>query len=247
MPRRIARSALLLYGFLAASLFMPSAARAQSLTPTRPWLDWETLETAHFAFHCPVEMREWTRTIAERVEAQRDAVAAIVGFVPAERVNVVIDDPYNISNGAAFPVLGAPAILLWPVPPEPTSQIGDNRSWGEVLAVHEFAHIAHISRPSRNARTRRLTRLSPVKLGPIAVNGSRWLWEGYATYVEGRLTGSGRPHGVWRAALLRQLAVEGQLPSYGALNAASGYKQGSYAYLVGSAYLEWLAARYGDS
>src|SRR4051812_24304937 len=106
MSRRIARSALLLCGLLAAPQFIPSTALAQSLTPTRPWLDWETLETPHFAFHYPVEMREWTRAVAERVEAQRDAVAAIVGFVPAERVNVVIDDPYNISNGAAFPVLG---------------------------------------------------------------------------------------------------------------------------------------------
>ena len=95
--------------------------------------------------------------------------------------------------------------------------------------------------------------VAPVKVssgrswGPIAVNGRRWLWEGYATYVEGRLTGTGRPHGVWRASLLRQLALEGQLPTYGALDATSGYKQGSHAYLVGSAYLEWLAGRYGDS
>src|SRR5690242_10266998 len=123
MSRHLGLSALLVCGLVAATL-IPASASAQSLTPTRPWLEWETLETPHFAFHYPAEMREWTRTIAERVEAQRDAVAAIVGFVPNERVNVVIDDPYNISNGAAFPVLGAPAILLWPVPPEPTSQIG---------------------------------------------------------------------------------------------------------------------------
>lgn len=247
MTRRRPLSTLLARGLAAALSFIPFVAGAQSLVPTRPWLEWETLETPHFAFHYPAEMREWTRTVAERVEAQRDAVAAIVGYAPAERTDVVIDDPYNVSNGAAFPLLGAPAILLWPVPPEPTSQIGDNRSWGEVLAVHEFTHIAHISRPSRDPRKRRLSRLAPVKLGPIAVGGSRWLWEGYATYVEGRLTGTGRPHGVWRAALLRQLAVEGQLPSYGQLDAAGGYKQGSHAYLVGSAYLEWLAGRYGDS
>ena len=164
--RRRQLVAILARGLVAALPFTPIAAGgAQSLVPTRPWLRWETLETPHFAFHYPVEMREWTRAVAARVEAQRDAVAAIVGYAPAERTDVVIDDPYNVSNGAAFPLLGAPAIFLWPVPPEPTSQIGDNRSWGEVLAVHEFAHIAHISRPSRNPRKRRLTKLAPVKLG----------------------------------------------------------------------------------
>lgn len=245
MPRR----PLLVAGCaLAAALVVPlAAARAQSLTPTRPWLRWETIETEHFAFHFPREMREWTVTVAERVEAQREAVAAIVGYAPRERVHVLVEDPYNVPNGAAFPLLGGPAIMLWPVPPEPTSQVGDNRSWGEVLAVHEFAHIAHLARPSRNPRRRLLSRVAPVRLGPIAAAGRRWLWEGYATYVEGRLTGTGRPHGVWRAALLRQWALEGKLPTYAELDATSGYKRGSYAYLVGSAYLEWLVERKGDS
>lgn len=231
----------------AALVVVAPAARAQSLTPTRPFLAWETIETPHFAFHYPREMRAWTESVARRVEAERDAVIALVGYGPREKVQVVVDDPYNVSNGAAFPVVGAPAIYLWPVPPEPTSAIGNNRSWGEALVVHEFAHVAHIARPSRNPRQRLLWHVLPVNLGPIAREGSRWVWEGYATYVEGKLTGSGRPHGVWRAALLRQWALEGKLPSYAQLDATGGYKAGSYAYLVGSAFLEWLAERRGDS
>ncbi len=243
MPRSILRHALATL----VAIALPLPASAQSTVPTRPWLAWETLDTPHFAFHYPREMAEWTRTVAERVEAQRDVVAALVGYAPRQKVHVVVEDPYNLSNGAAFPLLGAPAIFLWPVPPEPTSQIGDNRSWGEVLAVHEFAHIAHLTRPTRNPYRRLLTRITPVRLGPITVRGSRWLFEGYATYVEGRVTGSGRPHGVWRAALLREWAREGKLPTYYQLNTSSGYRGGSFAYLVGSAYLEWLADQRGDS
>ncbi|HET7458210.1 MAG TPA: hypothetical protein VFJ74_11210, partial [Gemmatimonadaceae bacterium] len=187
----------------AALLARPAAAQdAVALAPTRPFLRWETIETAHFAFHYPREMREWTTHVAERVESVHDAVVSLVGYGPAARVNVVVDDPYNVSNGAAFPVIGSPALMLWPVPPDPTSQIGNNRSWGEVLAVHEFAHIAHISRPSRNPAQRLLWAIAPVDVGPIAREGSRWLWEGYATYVEGKLTGTGRPHGATRPALL---------------------------------------------
>ena len=72
--------------------------------------------------------------------------------------------------------------------------------------------------------------------------------EGYATYVEGRITGSGRPNNAWRAAIIRQFAHEGRLPSYATARAPLGAgKPGSFAYLVGSAYLEWLARREGDS
>ena len=178
----------------------PLPARAQSLTPTRPYLAWETIETPHFAFHYPREMREWTASVARRMEAQRAAVSALVGYTPPARVQVVVDDPYNSANGSAYPIVGAPAIILWPVPPAPTSEIGDSRSWEEGLTVHEFAHVAHLVRPSRNPRQRLLWRLLPRDVGPIAREGSRWVWEGYATYVEGEITGSGRPHSVWRPA-----------------------------------------------
>ena len=78
-------------------------------------------------------------------------------------------------------------------------------------------------------------------LSPIAANAPRWVVEGYATYVEGRVTGSGRPNHAYRAAILRQFALEGRLPGYGQLNGGSGWVYGSFAYLAGSAFFEWLA------
>ena len=72
------------------------------------------------------------------------------------------------------------------------------------------------------------------------------MFEGYATVVEGRLTGSGRPNGDLRAAILRRWAQEGKLPSYARLAEDSGTWRGqSMAYLLGSAYLEWLEERAG--
>src|SRR5204863_262157 len=119
--------------------------------------------------------------------------------------------------------------------------------WGEVLASHEFAHIAHLTRASRNTFMRRVWAALPANLGPIALNAPRWVVEGYATYVEGRVTGSGRPHGAWRPAFLREWALEGQLPTYGQLDASPTYGGDEFAYLAGSAYLEWLVQRQGDS
>jgi hypothetical protein len=219
---------------------------AQGPAP-RPWLGWHTTQTEHFVFHYPSAYRDWTFALADRIEALRSEVAAVVGFTPRNKVHIVVDDPINDANGTAYPALDAPTIVLWPVSPDPRSDIGDYAVWQELLATHEFAHVAHLTRPSRSRWQRFIRSLSPVPLGPIATKAPRWVTEGYATYVEGRVSGSGRPNHAWRAAILRQFALEGRLPSYGQLNSTGGWRSGDFAYLAGSAFLEWLARREGDS
>jgi hypothetical protein len=233
--------------FVAALLVLaPITLHAQGPAP-RPWLDWNSVETPHFVLHYSSAYRDWTLALAQRIESVRSDVVALVGFGPTRRVHVVIDDPVNDANGYAFPALDAPTIVLWPVSPDPRSEIGDYAVWQELLTMHEYAHVAHLTRPSRNRFQKLVQTLSPVPLGPIATKAPRWVMEGYATYVEGRVSGSGRPNHAWRAAMLRQFALEGRLPAYGQLSSTSGWKAGEFAYLAGSAFLEWLARREGDS
>lgn len=228
-----------------AALLVPSLTSAQFIW--RPDAGWRTLETPHFIVHYPRDFERWTLDMAEQLESVRSAVAREVGSVPAKRVTVMVTDPMAVSNGSAWPYMDAPAIVLWPTPPDPRSAIGNSRGWAELLTVHEFAHLAHLTRPSRNPRQRLLMRLSSLGLSPVLVRSPRWVIEGYATYVEGRLTGSGRPHGAWRPAVLRQWALEGRLPTYGQLDGYDEYNGRAFAYLGGSAFLEWLADRRGDS
>lgn len=233
---------------VAGVLLAATPVLAQSAPPApRPFLHWRSVETPHFVIHFPEEYREWSLSLAERIEGVRSQVTAVVGYTPATRVHIVVDDPTNDANGYAFPALDAPTIVLWPTPPDPRAEIGNARVWQELLATHEFAHIAHLARPSRNKWRQRVWSLSPVPLGPITTEAPRWVMEGYATYVEGKVTGSGRPNNAWRAAIIRQFALEGKLPNYATMSATGGWETGSFAYLVGSAYLEWLARRGGDS
>ncbi len=220
---------------------------AEAQFPMQPWADWRTIETEHFEVHAPRELEPWARHAATRLEAVRREVLGVVGHVPERRVQVVVHDPFGQPNGSAWPMLDFPMMVLWPVAPSPRSAIGNYRDWSALLTIHEFTHLAHLTVPSRSRAQRLLWALAPRPVGPLAQKSPRWVIEGYATYVEGRLTAQGRPYGAWRAAILRQWAIEGALPSYPQLSASSAYQGGSLAYLGGSAYLEWLARRGGDS
>ena len=233
--------------FALALLCWLDGARLEAQQLTLPHLDWQTVRTQHFDIHYPAEAAEWTLDMATRIESVHDAVSRLVGSAPNARVTVIVEDPGNESNGFAIPVIREPVIFFWPTPPGPRTGIADSRGWAEILSVHEYAHIAHLTRPTRNPFRHFLARVSPVSLGPVALKSPRWVSEGYATWVEGRLTGSGRPHGAWRAAVLRQWALEGKLPTYSQLSSDQRFYGGEMAYLVGSAYLDWLVARSGDS
>ncbi|MFY9550700.1 MAG: hypothetical protein WAU32_06075, partial [Thermoanaerobaculia bacterium] len=220
-------------------LALSSSAVAQG-----PSADWRTLSTPHFRVHFPREFAAFARHTAESLESANPRVAERVGWAPALPIDVIIRDPRAAANGAAVPWLDRPEIVVWAFPPDAESSTGRFSDWVEVLSVHELAHVAHLGRPGTGPLGA-LARFSPAPLGPLALRAPRWVFEGYATLIEGELTGSGRPGSVFRAMVVRRLALDDELPPYGKLSSTRGWLSGSLAYLVGSAYLEWLAEREG--
>lgn len=245
MPRISAAAGVLIRALILICSGLAVAAPVGAQDIVRSSAPWRTLQTQWFEVHYPLDTEAWALDLAPRLDAMHDAVATLVGYAPPGRTTILIDDPYNVANGKALPLIGAPLIHLWVTPPGPTDQIANHRGWGIKLTSHEFGHIAHLSRPAR--RTQWFWHLMPAQVSPLAAYTPRWALEGYATWIEGQITGSGRPHGAWRPALLRELALAGRLPNYAALSAGGGYKGGSMAYLAGSAFWEWLAAQRGDS
>ena len=180
---------------------------------------------------------------ASRMESVRDAVVREVGYAPPTITDVVVSNPIADANGMTLPLLGHPRIVLYTEPPAPETVIGEFSDWIDLLTVHETAHLIHLLRPSRNAMQRAFAHVLP--LNPITTSAPRWVLEGYATVIEGRITGSGRPSSSIRAALLRKWAVNGRLPTYSQLNSGEEFGGNAMAYLAGSAFLEWLEASRG--
>lgn len=209
-----------------------------------PAADWRTVETKHFRVHYPREYEEWALRAASRLESIRDAVSKEVGFAPPQTVDVLVINPVADPNGMALPLLDSPRMVFFAEPPGPDEQLGAYGHWIDLLAVHEYAHTAHMLRPSRNPLERALEK-SFLPLNPIVLRAPRWVIEGYATVIEGRLTGAGRPSSTVRALLLRRWAEAGRLPAYGELNSSRRFAGMSMAYLMGSAFLEWLEQRGG--
>ncbi len=221
------------------ALALTSSALAQG-----PSADWRTLSTPHFHVSFPSEFEAFARHAGESLEAAYPRVIASIAGSPPLPIEVVVRDPRGTANGAAIPWLDRPQIVLWAYPPDADSDTGRFSDWIDILSVHELAHVIHLARPGEGPLSL-AARFSPAPLGPLVFRCPRWVYEGYATRLEGELTGSGRPGSAYQEMVLRQLAVEGKLPSYGKLSLTRGWLSGSLAYLVGSAYLGWLDARGG--
>jgi hypothetical protein len=220
------------------SIFFATVLSAQA-----PHDDWRSIATPHFRVHYPAAYEAWATRAAARLESVRTAVVAEVGFAPETVTDVLIENPTADANGITIALLDTPRIVLYAEPPAPETQIGEYSNWIDLLTVHETAHLVHLLRPSRNPFDRALAHLLP--LNPITMHAPRWVLEGYATLIEGRITGSGRPSGAMRAAVLRTWAMNGQLPAYSQLNSDRRFLGMSMAYLAGSAFLEWLVEKHG--
>src|SRR5512141_1844452 len=124
-------------GLLAAGLWICAATLAAQ-SPSAPW---RTIETVHFRVHFPAPFEEWASRAASAIEGIHERVTEFVGYRPPRRIDVLVEDPAAEANGAAFPFLDRPYIVLWTSPPEAESGLGGYRDWMELLVTHEMAHI----------------------------------------------------------------------------------------------------------
>ena len=228
----------LLAGFLLLAAGTVSAADRYD-----PRLRFRTLRTAHFDIHAHQGEELMARRLASIAERARQRFMPILG-VPRGRVQVILVDQTDLSNGWATPV-PYDTIEITAVPPPPESIIGNTTDWLEVVFIHEYTHILHLDRSRGFMQgVRRVFGRVP----PAFPNGFLPVWqiEGLATFEESRMTGQGRiPAGDFRA-IVDTAAAAG---SFESIDRASGgltdWPGGHVPYVYGAYFHQFLADRYG--
>ena len=178
--------------------------------------------------------------IVERVRAKFEPVFG----VPRGRVQVILVDQTDLSNGWATP-LPYDAIEITAVPPSAESIIGNTTDWLELVFTHEYTHILHLDRTRGFMQgVRRVFGRVPA----VFPNGLLPVWqvEGIATFEESRMTGEGRiPAGDFRA-IVDVAAAQGRFEP---IDRASGglvdWPQGNAPYAYGAYFHQYLADKYG--
>jgi hypothetical protein len=208
---------------------------------------WTVFETNSFRIHYTAEYRDWAISAAHDMEAAAKTVKEHQDRDLKMKVDVVVFDPFNDSNGFAIPFSNKPIMALFATPPQSDSIISNSSSWQQLLSLHEYVHLVHIGQPTRQSFKQSLSKYWDLYDIYKSSGMPRWVTEGYATLLESKFTGRGRLFDVQVEAMLLQFAREGALPKYNELSNTSGrYQIGSMAYLVGVRYLSWLEKNYSD-
>lgn len=152
-----------------------------------PAIDWELLETPHFAVIYDSKHYQAALRYAQFAE---QAYAVTIDFfkeAPAKTV-LVVDESTDLANGMATG-LPYPQISAYPVLPTALDSISDYGNWGLELLTHEYTHILTFEPAHGLARPLRWifgNILRPNMALP------RWYLEGLAVQMETRLSSHGR-------------------------------------------------------
>lgn len=232
------RSTALFFFLAAGSLSLPaSAPRIQSMDAP-----WRTITTAHYRIHFPdqPEFKVFAENVGSRIEGIHGVFQTWIGHARQEITDIVVQNPLSMPNGMAISLLSRPHVVLWTEPPDSDTEISHERDWQELLVTHELVHLHHLTIPDRKPRWFERMPGGSLRQSAVARKSPVWVVEGFATLLEGKLTGSGRPHGAYRAMVLRERARQGSLLTYERLGEMDRAMMSAPRYMVGSAFLEWL-------
>jgi Tol biopolymer transport system component len=234
---RIERAALL-------TLLLIGTASHVAANTRYDWrLRFRTLRTPHFDIHAHQGEEALAERLAVITEGVRSRFAPLFG-VPRGRVQVILVDQTDLSNGSATP-FPYDAIEITAVPPPGETLIGNTTEWLELVFTHEYTHILHLDRTrgwieGLRRLFGRLPIVFPNAFLPI------WQIEGIATFEESHMTGEGRiPAGDFRAIVDIAAAHDRFEPMDRAAGGLDQWPSGNAPYAYGGYFHQYLADRFG--
>jgi Tol biopolymer transport system component len=195
------------------------------------------IKSKHFIIVYPegwYDIAEKCGVIAENAYIE---VTNEVGYAPKGRIHLIIDPFEETANGYAIPPLKIIRIYL--NKPDLTSTIDMYLDeWLDKLITHELLHIVHLGSDN--------TFKSDNMLMPIP----NFLVEGYAVYVETKLTPGGRLGSSLGDMFMRAIVKSNHFPGIDEAatraSAVSTWPYGNISYVVGSYFFKFLEETYGE-
>ena len=220
-----------------------TAVVASAATRYDPRLRFRTISTVRFDIHFHQGEDSIAQRLARLVEDAAAEVDRAVG-APAGRVQIVLVDQHDLSNGWATP-LPYNTIEISAAAPAADSSLGNTDDWLRLVFIHEYTHIAHLSRArgwigGLRRGFGRLPVLFPNLYQPI------WGIEGLATWRETEGPRQGRLAAGDFRQLIESAALAGTLEPLDRANGGNpDWPSGSTPYVYGAFFHRYLAERYG--
>ena len=207
---------------------------------------WRSVETEHFRITFPEPLETLARRAGDLAERAHRKLTAQFREGPPGRIDIVLTDHVDVSNGFArlFP---SNRIVLFARPPADHPALAYFDDWLELLIAHEVAHIFHLDYGGTLGRIFRTLfgrAETPLTFPGAVVPG--WVVEGIATWYESALTDAGRVHGTFHEMVLRTAMLEGRFESIGQAGGNSPqWPGGTRRYAYGSLFFDYLLDKHG--
>ena len=114
-----------------------------------PELNWHTFDTEHFKIHFHDETEMTAREAAVVAEVIYPKITEFYAFEPHQKTHLILIDPDDYSNGAAYYYDNK--IMIWASPLD--FELRGSHRWLQNVITHEFAHIVSLQK-SMKAGTR---------------------------------------------------------------------------------------------
>ena len=107
-----------------------------------PEFNWQTFETDHFKIHFHDETEYTAREAASVAETIYFPITDFYDFTPKEKTHIILTDPDDYSNGAAYYYDNK--IKIWAMPLD--FELRGSHRWLQNVITHEFAHIVSLQK-----------------------------------------------------------------------------------------------------
>lgn len=212
----------------------------ESVDPTRYF----TIKTDHFRIHYPEDLATAVVEIKDIAEAAFSDVTTRLQWLPKGRINLVLSNKNDQSNGFAT-VAPYNYVFLFVAPPQANTSLDNYKEYWRLLLQHELTHIVHIDQHHGYVSPFRFLLgkvINPNAATPV------WMREGMAVYEESLLDDKyGRNNSDYANMIIRTSVFENTFPSIDQANGSTQhFPGGTGPYLFGGKFFDWLADTYGE-